>query len=106
MPRAFPALLLLALPPAFVAASQGRAADEDPSLVRGEALWREHACADCHAHATEPGQPTLLLSYLGDRFTEESLTAFLSAPPRPMPNPGLSPQDRRALARYLLTTFP
>lgn len=87
-------------------ANVGHASGPDESITRGKLLWSQNECGECHEHAMEPGQPTLLLAHLSDRFDEATLAAFLSAPPRPMPDPRLEPEDRLALARYLLATFP
>ena len=84
--------------------------EEDPlagllPLDLGEALYDELECADCHESAAVPGMIVIRLRKLGARFTQESLSAFLAAPPPPMPNFELTKPHRDGLATYLLATF-
>ncbi len=93
-PRANP---LAALPP-----------DERAELASaGQSLWERDRCAGCHdAAAATPGVIAVTLRDLGTRHSLESLAALLAAPTPPMPAFALSTPERRALAVYLLETFP
>lgn len=74
--------------------------------ARGAGLWREHPCAGCHVatQATPGGYKAI--EHLTDRYTVETLAAFLRAPQPPMPVFPLDDQQRRDLAVYLLKTYP
>lgn len=63
---------------------------------RGEELYRQHNCAQCHAEQ-------LVLKNLAKKYTLQSLASYFDAPTPPMPNYGLSSAQKRALAHYLLS---
>lgn len=72
--------------------------------AQGEALYRRYRCGGCH----EPGQVGSFrqvrpLEHLDERYTVESLQAFLRTPTPPMPVFPLSDSEREAVAVYLLT---
>jgi mono/diheme cytochrome c family protein len=84
------------------------ACDADPGGTTEEAGGRIYAqleCAGCHESAAVPGLSVSPLRALSSRYNEESLTAYLEAPPPPMPRFELSQVDRRVLAAYLLSRF-
>jgi glucose/arabinose dehydrogenase len=69
----------------------------------GRSLWEQHRCAACHeAGAADPGVVVVPLRDLPARHSIESLGDFLVTPTPPMPVFPLAPQQRRALAVYLL----
>lgn len=80
----------------------------DPSLPPHEAgrqLYERLECAGCHESAAVPGLIIVPLHDLDARYSEDALAAFLSAPPKPMPNFELDERERHALAVYLRATF-
>jgi glucose/arabinose dehydrogenase len=81
------------------------AATRHALVARGQALFAAEGCGRCHLESeAEPGVAVKQLKHLAQRFSLDSLAAFLEAPPPPMPAPDVSPQDRRALAAYVLST--
>ena len=75
--------------------------------LRGDALFATNACGSCHiARQAEAGVVVKPLAGLAARFTVDSLSQFFLAPQPPMPVFALPEADRRALAVYLLTTYP
>ncbi len=76
-----------------------------PSFAaRGEALFVEHRCADCHDPAlAEPGVAVKRLQRLGERYDVEAIEALFTTPPSPMPIYPFGTSERRALAVYLLS---
>jgi glucose/arabinose dehydrogenase len=78
--------------------------EERNRLAReGHSLWERHRCAGCHEPAqAEPGVVVVPLTGLPARYSIDSLAEMLAAPTPPMPVFALSPQERRALAVYLL----
>lgn len=77
-----------------------------PGRATGEQLYARLECAGCHEHAALPGMIVRPLSGLSRRYDEDTLTAFLAAPPPPMPVVALPEDARRELARYLLAAHP
>jgi len=71
----------------------------------GRRLYARLECAGCHESAAVPGLIVTPLQDLDARYDEERLTAFLAAPPSPMPVFELSRDERRGLAAYLLSRF-
>ncbi len=72
----------------------------------GEALYRHLPCAGCHEAAARPGIVVTPLERLSERYSVETLAAFLTAPPPPMPVFELDDAQRRKLATYLLAAHP
>jgi mono/diheme cytochrome c family protein len=72
----------------------------------GEALYRRLQCAGCHEVASRPGQPVIPLERLSERYSAETLAAFLAAPTPPMPAFDLTADQRSKLAWYLLGAHP
>jgi mono/diheme cytochrome c family protein len=81
----------------------GQAAPADET---GEALYRRLQCAGCHEQAARPGQPVIRLERLSERYSAETLAAFLAAPSPPMPAFDLDAGQRERLAWYLLAAHP
>jgi cytochrome c551/c552 len=75
------------------------------ALERGELLWDQNECTDCHENPSEPGQIVIGLDHIGKKFNELTLAAFLASPPALMPNPKLGEADRLALAKFLLDKY-
>lgn len=71
----------------------------------GARLYAQLECAGCHESAAVPGLVVMPLQQLPARYGPDTLAAFLAAPPPPMPRFGLSPDERRVLAAYLLSRF-
>ena len=72
----------------------------------GLELFEGNPCAFCHdAEVAPEGVQVKLLKKLGNRYTIESLQAFLDAPSGPMPRPDLTDEERKALAVYLLSEY-
>jgi mono/diheme cytochrome c family protein len=80
-------------------AEPGRATD-------GEALYTEYECAGCHEVAVVPGQTVFRLDGLAKRHSVDTLVAYLADPRPPMPRFDLSDEERRTLARHLLSKYP
>ncbi len=78
----------------------------EPGTDPGAALYGKLGCEGCHERAALPGMIVRPLIGLSERYTPESLSAFLAAPPEPMPDFSLTGEERGELARYLLATFP
>jgi len=76
-----------------------------PPAEAGALLYQTLECAGCHESAAVPGLVVIPLHDLDARFSEASLSAYLSAPQPPMPDFQLGEPERRALAVYLLATF-
>ena len=72
----------------------------------GEALYRRLQCAGCHEVAARPGQPVRPLERLSERYSADTLAAFLAVPTPPMPVFDLDAGQRRRLAQYLLAAHP
>jgi mono/diheme cytochrome c family protein len=72
----------------------------------GEAIYRRLQCAGCHEVASRPGQPVIPLERLSERYSPETLAAFLAAPKPPMPVFALDAEQRSKLAWYLLAAHP
>ena len=71
---------------------------------RGASLYEHHRCATCHDEArAAPGIVVKRLDQLDGRFDLDSLQALFATPPSPMPVFELSPEEKRALAVYLLS---
>ena len=79
-------------------------ADERTALSqRGEALYRQYACAKCHEQRFAGGfRKVKPLEQLSARYSMQQLQDFLRTPQPPMPVFPLSDDDRKALAVYLL----
>jgi len=77
-----------------------------PPVEAGRILYEKLECAGCHESAAVPGLVVHPLRGLHGRFNDENLASFLSAPPPPMPDFGLSRPERLALAVYLRQVFP
>jgi mono/diheme cytochrome c family protein len=73
--------------------------------LSGEALFAHYECAGCHESAAVPGMIVRPLAGLAERYSADTLAAFLAAPPDPMPRLPLSEPERQRLAAYLLDTF-
>jgi len=72
-------------------------------VARGGALFAERGCGGCHlVEEATPGVVVKRLERLGQRYSLDSLTAFFLAPTPPMPVFDATPQERRALAAFLL----
>ncbi len=71
----------------------------------GSRIYAQLECAGCHESAAVPGLIVTPLQTLSSRYDEDTLTAFLAAPPPPMPRFELSEPERQALATYLLSHF-
>lgn len=91
---------------AFSIACVAFGAAEDPAHAEGRALYRANDCAGCHEYAAIPGMEVRPLARLGERYDVAALSALLASPPDPMPDFGLSDEERLALAHYLLARFP
>jgi glucose/arabinose dehydrogenase len=82
-------------------------AERSAQLRAGAELWQQHRCAGCHVQAeATPGVVVAPLRTLAARHTLDSLAGFLLTPTPPMPAFPLTPEDRRALSVYLLSTHP
>lgn len=91
-----------------VAAPIGAAAPQTSGAVpveTGEELYMRLGCAGCHEFAAVPGMMVRPLENLRARYTEEALARFLLAPPRGMPDFGLSEDQAKALAGFVLINF-
>jgi glucose/arabinose dehydrogenase len=86
----------------------GVPASERPArAARGARLYRDLGCAGCHeASAAGSGVVVKPLAGLGQRWTVDTLVAFLATPTPPMPAVERSPDERRDLAVHLLTAHP
>ncbi|HIF93934.1 MAG: PQQ-dependent sugar dehydrogenase [Myxococcales bacterium] len=74
--------------------------------ARGATLFAGNACGTCHlAEIAEAGMVAKPLGGLAAKYTIDSLSHFLLTPTPPMPVVALSPDDRRALSIYLLSTY-
>lgn len=80
-------------PPAWLAG-----ADLDTMAGRGEALYTQHECSQCH----ESDDGTASLQNLSDRLGYQAVIETLQAPQAPMPLYPLSEEERRQLAVFLL----
>ncbi len=81
--------------------------EREAAGARGAALYGAHACAGCHdpAQALEGVVPSPLEG-LARRYDVPALSALLETPTPPMPVAPLSPEERRDLSVYLLSTYP
>jgi len=81
------------------------ATDRQAASERGRVLWDANGCATCHVagHGVETYRP---LAQLGQKFSIDSLAAYLLAPQPPMPRYELTDAERRDLAVYLLAEYP
>jgi mono/diheme cytochrome c family protein len=70
---------------------------------QGRALYGRYGCGNCHQPARVGGRALRPLEQLPTRYDLDSLSAFFVAPTPPMPVFPLSPEERQALAVYLLT---
>jgi hypothetical protein len=91
--------------------SEGEPSDREPAPAAaagetGEALYRRLQCAGCHEVASRPGQPVIPLARLSERYSADTLAAFLAAPTPPMPSLDLDAEQRSRLAWYLLSAHP
>jgi glucose/arabinose dehydrogenase len=83
------------------------AAERAAARDRGGALYEAKACFGCHeTDRAEPGVVAKPLEALGARYDVAALGAYLATPNPPMPDFGLSADERRALAIYLLERHP
>ena len=73
---------------------------------RGAALWNANACAACHVAAQAAPGAYKPLENLTQRYTVDSLAAFLRTPQPPMPVFPFDDQQRRDLAVYVLREHP
>jgi glucose/arabinose dehydrogenase len=73
---------------------------------RGAALWNAHPCAACHVAGQAAAGAYKPLENLTQRYTVDSLAAFLRTPQPPMPVFPFDDQQRRDLAVYLLKEHP
>ena len=72
--------------------------------LRGQALFASNRCATCHDPSqAEPGIAVKRLQRLAERYDLAAIEALFSTPPPPMPIYPLDPDEKRALAVYLLT---
>ncbi|HET8710292.1 MAG TPA: PQQ-dependent sugar dehydrogenase, partial [Spongiibacteraceae bacterium] len=95
--------------PVHVASQADLLADITPAeraqlAERGQELFAQYRCANCH----DPRFATELhrvreINDLSSRYSVETLQEFFVAPTPPMPIFPLGPEERRALAIYLLT---
>jgi cytochrome c553 len=97
-------------PPGRVA-SAGTAGDDlvvdEATRAAGAARYEALACGSCHRAAGDEPLPEgrVVLAGLSTRYSVESMIAFLSRPPPPMPPVTADAQSVDALARYLLVTY-
>jgi mono/diheme cytochrome c family protein len=70
--------------------------------ARGEALYQQHQCRNCH----ELGESPKLLGGLSERLGYNAVIDVLEAPQSPMPVFPLSDTQRRELAVFLLAPQP
>jgi glucose/arabinose dehydrogenase len=74
---------------------------------RGAELFANNACGSCHLAAqAEAGVVVKPIAGLAAKFTVDSLGQYFLTPQPPMPVFALAKADRRALAVYLLATYP
>ncbi len=73
---------------------------------RGAALWNANSCAACHVAGQAAPGASKPLENLTQRYTVESLAAFLPTPQPPMPVFAFDDQQRRDLAVYVLRANP
>jgi glucose/arabinose dehydrogenase len=73
--------------------------------ARGAALWKDNGCASCHVAEQAAPNAYRPLMAIADKYTIDSLVAYLHTPTPPMPAFPLSDDQRRDLAVYLMTTY-
>ncbi|MEM7019456.1 MAG: PQQ-dependent sugar dehydrogenase [Pseudomonadota bacterium] len=72
-------------------------------LSRGQVLYEAHQCASCHeAEYAAEGVVVKPYKALAQRYTVDSMTAFLATPTPPMPVFPMDEEARRDVAVYLL----
>lgn len=83
------------------------ASQREQAMQRGRELWAQSGCDACHV-APEGKTPATYkkLEGLGARYTIDTLATFLRTPQPPMPAYPFPEDQRRALAIYLLATYP
>ena len=76
-------------------------------MTRGKELWDTSGCAACHVQVPGQEAPTYRrLAGLGAKYSIDTLSTFLRTPQPPMPAYPFPDDQRRALAIYLLATYP
>ena len=76
-------------------------------MNRGAELFTSNACGACHiAEQAVAGVVVKPLAGMATKYTVDSLSQFFLTPQPPMPVFALPEVDRRALAVFLLTTYP
>ena len=80
-------------PPAWLAD-----ANLDEYATKGQSLYEQHNCAECH----ENGENPKLLTDLNQRLDYPGVMEALTAPQSPMPVYPLDQEELRALAVFLL----
>lgn len=81
------------------------AAERDAALAAGPGVLANEGCLACHAVSPAGDPAAFALSDLGTRYTIEELAEYLLMPRTPMPPYDADPEQRRALAIYLLETY-
>jgi glucose/arabinose dehydrogenase len=97
-------------------AGQGAAADplagvsvdeRRQAAATGAELWQSSGCAACHVASQGASAPTYRpLGGLTTKYSIDALATFLRAPQPPMPAYPFPDEQRRALAIWLLETYP
>jgi glucose/arabinose dehydrogenase len=83
------------------------AARREQAMQRGRELWAQSGCDACHVAPAGTTPATYKkLEGLGARYTIDTLATFLRTPQPPMPAYPFPEDQRRALAIYLLATYP
>jgi glucose/arabinose dehydrogenase len=83
------------------------AAERAQATARGRTLWDTSGCAACHVEAAGQDARTYRkLEGLAPKYTIASLATFLRTPQPPMPAYPFPEEQRRALAIWLLATYP
>jgi mono/diheme cytochrome c family protein len=99
---------LASLSPDTLAKGNPTTVADIPAIARGESIWNENRCVQCHDPKTmsqAAPKTTKVLEHLTTKYDVDRMVTYLKAPQPPMPLFELSERERRDLAAYVLNRY-